>query len=123
MLFVAESAESVNGGFDPPEWEEFAYVRWLEEATEADLQTHEEVEVRRTAHQLWQKVIHCNTADMKLLQWGIIDDMGFQCHPYNTGWSVISASLISHRILIQKVHHKLLTGFFWLNEAIIQCEK
>ena len=118
MVFVAESAKSAIEGFDPPEWQEYAYVRWLEAAEEDDLQNHDKIDVRRMADLMWEKVICCNKAGMKLMQWAIIDDMGFQCHPYTTGWSVIPASLISHRVLMQKVQHKNLNGFFWLNEAI-----
>ena len=62
----------------------------------------------------WRRVVWASGP----VRWTIIEDAGFQCHPYTTGWGVIPIKLISHRVVCQEVQLKELEGYFWLNEVV-----
>ena len=118
LLFFAEEQQSAIERTDPPVWAEYAYIRYLEQVVEADLQQHTRDHVQRNSSLIWNRVLACNNAKLTMLRWTIIVDAGFQCHPYTTGWGVIPIKLISHRVVCQEVQLKELEGYFWLNEAV-----
>lgn len=118
IFFVAEEQQSAIEKTDPPRWAEYAYIRYLEQVVEADLQQHPRVHVQQNSSLIWQRVLACNKAKLTMMRWTIIGDAGFQCHPYTTGWGVIPAKLISHRVVCQEVQLKELVGYFWLNEVV-----
>ena len=37
-----------------------------------------------------------------MLKLTILEPDGFQCHPFTTGWSVVAAEQIGHRVLVQE---------------------
>ena len=118
LFFIAEEQQSAIEKTDPPVWAECAYIRYLEQVVEADLQQHTRVHVQRNSSLIWNRVLACNKAKLTMLRWTIIEDAGFQCHPYTTGWGVIPIKLISHRVVCQEVQLKELEGYFWLNEVV-----
>ena len=118
LFFIAEEQQSAIEKTDPPVRAECAYIRYLEQVVEADLQQHTRVHVQRNSSLVWNRVLACNKAKLTMLRWTIIEDAGFQCHPYTTGWGVIPIKLISHRVVCQEVQLKELEGYFWLNEVV-----
>ena len=74
--------------------------------------------MRNSVDRIWDAIELNNQVGVKALRWEIGDKEDFQCHPYTTGWGVVTASEISHRVLMQPMNHGSLEGFFWLNELI-----
>lgn len=106
LFFIAEDATSAQEQLDPPEWAEYAYVRYLEEVDEMVLAEHNYVDVRRNANLLWERIGKANQSGFKMFCWTLNDAAGFQCHPYTSGWGVVPIEMISHRVLMQKVQHQ-----------------
>ena len=119
-MFVAETKESASENLDPPKWNQYAYVRYMEKVTEDEIVDHHYVDVRRNARRIWDCVEACNKCSIELYRWTVLDNHEFQCHPYTTGWATIPTDMISHRVLMQPVQHEKLEGYFWLNEAIVE---
>ena len=118
LFFIAEEEQSAIDRADPPKWAEYAYIRYLEQVKESDLEQHERVHVQRNSSLIWQRVLACNKAQLTMMRWAIIDDVGFQCHPYAIGCGVVPTKLISHRVVCQEVQMNELNGYFWLNEVV-----
>ena len=122
LFFIAEEEQSATEHADPPKWAEYAYIRYLEQVKESDLEQHDQVHVQQNSSLIWNRVLACNEARITLMQWTVNDKAGFQCHPYTIGWGVIPVELISHRVVCQEVQMKELGGYFWLNE-VVDCLK
>ena len=119
MFFIAEEQNSALERTDPPVWDEYAYVRWLIEVKKSDFDNHESIDIQWNSASLWEKVEKCNPGSARLFKWDIVDDIGFQCHPYTTGWGMIPVNMILYRVLMQSAQHEKLKVYFWLNEAIL----
>jgi hypothetical protein len=114
MLFRSKSKESANGV--GVELEDYAMVRYLCEVDESHFHAHGRQSVRSHFDTKWGKVEIMGDAGYKLMKWDILENDGFQYGPHTQGWGVHPCKTISHRVIMQPVMLKDMTGFFWLNE-------